>query len=165
VSTELIRWTDASGGGFFGFAGSYAPAAFKVIPPDAGEDFWTLHNYICPLGVSGFGETEAEIKQQAESWLRQFAPSLGALFATDLRQHLKEQVAIEQELGDGHDEQGHNITSREHWARAGALRDVLRYIDREAGRMCPGGCGCRLGTDDADRRECGCDEGCCEARQ
>ena len=28
--------------------------------------------------------------------------------------------------------------------------------------MCPGGCGCRLGTDDADRFECGCDEGCCE---
>jgi hypothetical protein len=27
--------------------------------------------------------------------------------------------------------------------------------------MCPGGCGCRLGTDDADRFECGCDEGCC----
>jgi hypothetical protein len=28
--------------------------------------------------------------------------------------------------------------------------------------LCPGGCGCRLGTDDADRFECGCDEGCCE---
>ncbi len=28
--------------------------------------------------------------------------------------------------------------------------------------MCPGGCGCRLGTEDADMRECGCDEGCCE---
>jgi hypothetical protein len=27
--------------------------------------------------------------------------------------------------------------------------------------LCPGGCGCRLGTDDADRRECGCDGGCC----
>jgi hypothetical protein len=30
-----------------------------------------------------------------------------------------------------------------------------------ADEMCPGGCGCRLGTDDADRFECGCDEGCC----
>ena len=28
--------------------------------------------------------------------------------------------------------------------------------------LCPGGCGCRLGTDDADRLECGCDAGCCE---
>ena len=27
--------------------------------------------------------------------------------------------------------------------------------------LCPGGCGCRLGTDDADARECGCDGGCC----
>lgn len=32
--------------------------------------------------------------------------------------------------------------------------------DCEAAK-CPGGCGCRLGTDDADRRECGCDGGCC----
>jgi hypothetical protein len=32
----------------------------------------------------------------------------------------------------------------------------------ETAPMCPGGCGCRLGTDDADRFECGCDEGCCE---
>jgi hypothetical protein len=30
------------------------------------------------------------------------------------------------------------------------------------GPQCPGGCGCRLGTDDADRFECGCDGGCCE---
>jgi hypothetical protein len=28
--------------------------------------------------------------------------------------------------------------------------------------LCPGDCGCRLGTDDADRFECGCDEGCRE---
>lgn len=27
--------------------------------------------------------------------------------------------------------------------------------------LCPGGCGCRLGTEDADARECGCDGGCC----
>lgn len=39
--------------------------------------------------------------------------------------------------------------------------DVARQLDRLA-PLCPGGCGCRLGTDDADRRECGCDEGCCE---
>lgn len=27
--------------------------------------------------------------------------------------------------------------------------------------MCPDGCGCRLGTEDADARECGCDGPCC----
>lgn len=27
--------------------------------------------------------------------------------------------------------------------------------------LCPGGCCCRLGTEDADARECGCDGGCC----
>ena len=26
---------------------------------------------------------------------------------------------------------------------------------------CPEGCGCRLGTGDADARECGCDGPCC----
>ena len=31
-----------------------------------------------------------------------------------------------------------------------------------ANPLCPGGCGCRLGTEDADRNECGCDGGCCE---
>lgn len=40
------------------------------------------------------------------------------------------------------------------------LTDADHY-DRIAGTLCPGGCGCRLGTDDADRFECGCDEGCC----
>jgi hypothetical protein len=43
-------------------------------------------------------------------------------------------------------------------------RDAEAPARQEPGadRMCPGGCGCRLGTDDADRFECGCDEGCCE---
>jgi len=85
VSTELIRWTDASDRGFFGFAGRYGPAAFKVIPPGPGEDFWMLSNYMCPLGTSRFGATAAEMKQQAETWLREFVSSLGAVFTDDLR--------------------------------------------------------------------------------
>lgn len=41
---------------------------------------------------------------------------------------------------------------------------MLVYDDCEepAPVFCPGGCGCCLGTDDADRFECGCDEGCCD---
>lgn len=27
--------------------------------------------------------------------------------------------------------------------------------------LCPNGCGCRLGTEDADRRDCACDGLCC----
>jgi hypothetical protein len=30
--------------------------------------------------------------------------------------------------------------------------------------LCPGGCGCRLGTEDADARECGCEDGCCDGQ-
>jgi len=40
-----------------------------------------------------------------------------------------------------------------------------RAVDLLTGKeleLCPGGCGCQLGTDDADRRECGCDGGCCD---
>lgn len=42
----------------------------------------------------------------------------------------------------------------------------VRAVDLMTGRelpLCPGGCGCQLGTGDADRRECGCDGGCCDA--
>jgi 5'-deoxynucleotidase YfbR-like HD superfamily hydrolase len=44
-----------------------------------------------------------------------------------------------------------------------AARLITSLREREAAGHppCPGGCGCRLGTDDADRRECGCDGGCC----
>jgi hypothetical protein len=35
-------------------------------------------------------------------------------------------------------------------------------VVRETPKFCPGGCGCQLGTDDADRFECGCDAGCCD---
>jgi hypothetical protein len=134
VTTDLIRWTDASGGGFFGFAGNYAPAAFKVIPPAAGEDFWTLHNYICPLGVSGFGETEADAKQQAGTWLREFVTSLGALFAADLREHLTEQAAIHQDLGDDYSETPGETTleqAHRYWGHAEANRDLIKYLDHE----------------------------------
>lgn len=41
---------------------------------------------------------------------------------------------------------------------------ALTYDDDEETHgpvLCPGDCGCRLGTEDADRFECGCSEGCC----
>jgi len=31
--------------------------------------------------------------------------------------------------------------------------------------LCPGGCECRLGTDDADRMDCACDNICCMVQQ
>lgn len=52
-----------------------------------------------------------------------------------------------------------------HAALAGQLRDALADLaDAEAlaanWPKCPDGCGCRLGTDDADASECGCDGPC-----
>jgi hypothetical protein len=44
------------------------------------------------------------------------------------------------------------------------MSDEAMFWRMEAERLqirpCPGGCGCMLGTDDADRAECGCDGGC-----
>lgn len=45
-----------------------------------------------------------------------------------------------------------------------ALSEAVSEYRRESGSPCPAGCGCRLGTDDADARECGCDGGCCDVR-
>lgn len=45
----------------------------------------------------------------------------------------------------------------------GELAELLaRALTADPVTLCPGGCGCRLGTEDADARECGCDGGCCD---
>jgi len=50
-------------------------------------------------------------------------------------------------------------------SRAGFTAGWQAAVTTASGRpLCPGGCGCRLGTDDADRRECGCDGGCCDGQ-
>jgi hypothetical protein len=133
--SDLIRWTDASDGGFFGFAGRYQPAAFKVIPPGPGEDFWMLSNYMCPLGTSRFGSAAGDMKQQAEAWLREFTSSLGALFAGGLRAWLDEQAALEQSLGDDYsDSPGETALEQAHWhwGRADAYRSVIKRIEAES---------------------------------
>jgi hypothetical protein len=52
----------------------------------------------------------------------------------------------------------------------GALGEIqgkartLLFGDTPVSGRCPGGCGCRLGTDDAERRECGCVGPCATGR-
>lgn len=55
--------------------------------------------------------------------------------------------------GDRSDPHVHTYGKRA--VRAG---DLLTGKELE---LCPGGCGCQLGTEDADRHDCGCDGGCC----
>lgn len=48
------------------------------------------------------------------------------------------------------------------WVRLAVA--VLREVAAHPGfaeQLCPEGCGCRVGTEDADRFECGCDGPCC----
>jgi hypothetical protein len=158
---DLIRWERASDVTELGFAGTHEPWLFQIWT--GGErQAWQLIT-ATSLAVDERPESgdPEELKQRAEEMLREFAASLGALFAADLRKHLELQIATEQSLGDDYSERDQDEASQ-HWGGALALRDLLKYVNHEVGRMCPGGCGCRLGTDDADRRECGCDEGCCE---
>jgi hypothetical protein len=159
--SDLIRWEPGADAAFTGYAGTRDEPAFQVWRPDPAADQagWRVTSRL--VGRHCYRPSEAEVKSRAQEMLREYASSLGALFAADLRKHLEEQVATEQELGDDYTETDMN-DAYEHWGAARGLRETIKHIDREAGRMCRGGCGCRLGTDDADRRECGCDEGCCE---
>jgi hypothetical protein len=118
-------------------------------------------------------QARANLRAGLDGEFRDYPVSLpGFVSAAELHKHLTEQAAIEQDVADDMSEGANEQRWRDacgHWGAARALRDVLKYIDREAeaqqetsaDEMCPGGCGCRLGTDDADRLECGCDAGCC----
>lgn len=86
---DLIRWEprEVEEGSSYGFAGSRSEPAFEVTPPDRsdGETHWMLLAFLAPTSLHRYGETEADAKQQAETWLREFAASLGAVFTEDLR--------------------------------------------------------------------------------
>jgi hypothetical protein len=131
MTTQLIRWEPDDEAAFTGYVGTRAAVAFRVWPPDPAADPGEWQATSPLTGRQRYGRSEEEVKGRAEEMLREFVPSLGAVFATDLREHLEEQAAIHQELGDDHDERGRNIASREHWARAAALRGVLKYLDHE----------------------------------
>jgi hypothetical protein len=136
VTTDVIRWTDAGELGRFGLAGTHEPVAFRVSPPDRseGEERWMVLVFLGGSATHRWGETEAEAKQQAETWLREFITSLGALFAADLREHLTEQAAIHQGLGDDYGDSASPLAesqSHRYWGRAEALRDLIKYLDHE----------------------------------
>lgn len=127
MTTELIRWNDTPSGSH----GAFGPFSFITSRVYGNDGDWLLVAHVPGMEDRRARGGLGEVKAIAESWLREFTASLGALFTSDLREHLEEQAAIQQELGDGHDELGHNIASREHWAKAEALRGVLKYLDHE----------------------------------
>jgi hypothetical protein len=131
---DLIRWERASDVAELGLAGSHEPWLFQIWT--GGErQCWQLIT-ATSLGVDERPESADpdELKATAEGLLREFASSLGALFAADLRKHLEEQAAIEQDVADDKSEGADEQRWRDacgHWGAARALRDLIKYIDRE----------------------------------
>ena len=68
--------------------------------------------------------------------------------------------ALKASLRRASEKRGDSMTDRRDLTSpAGDASQTTPPVEPE---LCPGGCGCRLGTEDADRFECGCDEGCCD---
>jgi hypothetical protein len=129
MTTTLIRWNDTPSGSH----GAFGPFSFIVSRVYSGGD-WMLVAHVPGKERRRAGGGLPEVKAIAESWLREFASSLGALFAVDLREHLERQAGIEQELGDDYSETPGETALEQahfHWGCAEAHRDAVKHIDHE----------------------------------
>jgi hypothetical protein len=82
-------------------------------------------------------QARANLRAGLDGEFRDYPVSLpGFLPAADIRKHLEEQAAIEQDVADDMSEGADEQRWRDacgHWGAARALRDLLKYIDREVG--------------------------------
>jgi hypothetical protein len=130
MATELIRWERANDVAELGFVGSHEPWLFQIWTGGERQRWQLLA--AASLGVDERPESADpdELKARAEEMLREFASSLGAVFAPDLREHLERQAGIEQELGDDYSEKDLQQAHR-YWGHAEACRDLAKYVDHE----------------------------------
>jgi hypothetical protein len=122
---ELTCWNDTPSGSH----GAFGPFSFITSRVYSGGD-WMLVAHVPGMERRRARGGLGEVKAIAESWLREFVTSLGALFAVDLREHLERQAGIEQELGDDYSEKDLEQAHR-YWGHAEALRDVIKHLDHE----------------------------------
>lgn len=141
MSANLIRWERANDVAELGFAGSHEPWLFQIWT--GGEQRrWQLIT-ATTLGVDERPESADpdELKQQAETWLREFASSLGAVFpdglrgapplpgfvpAAALRSELDLLASQHQALGDAKHGQQEAL---EHLGRAAAFDQVKEIVN------------------------------------
>jgi hypothetical protein len=131
MATELIRWNDTPSGSH----GALGPFSFVVSRVYSGGE-WMLVAHLPGMERRRARGGLGEVKAIAESWLREFTASLGALFACDLREHLERQAGIEQELGDDYSETPGETALEQahfHWGCAEAHRDAIKHIDHGLG--------------------------------
>ena len=128
--TDLILWNDTPSGSY-GALGSFSFVVSRVYGNDGD---WMLVAHLPGMKDRRARGSLGEVKAIAESWLREFASSLGALFTADLREHLEEQAAIHQDLGDDYSDSASPLAesqSHRYWGRAEAHRDLIKYLDHE----------------------------------
>jgi hypothetical protein len=133
MATDLIRWEKTDCGTEAGYAGKHKRPVFEIFPPDPirGDDEWAL-NARHPLpGRSGYGKTEADVKQQAESWLRLHVSLFGAVFTADLRSELEELATTSLDHASDQDRQYHPATAEVYRVKADAFRDVIALLEHK----------------------------------
>ena len=124
---DLIRWNDTPAGS----TGQFGPFTFIVSPLYTGEGY-LLVPYIPGMKDRRARGALAEVKATAETWLREFVSSLGALFATDLREHLTVTARTEQSLGEQYSEMpGEDSRDRanQHLGAARVCRALIKLIE------------------------------------
>lgn len=127
MSAELIRWNDSASGS----AGQFGPFGFIVSRVYSGGKF-LLVAYIPGMEDRRARGDLAEVKATAESWLREFVSSLGAVFTADLRPELERLINGNQDLGNAKAEAGSEQDRRdacENWGRAAAYAHVIELLD------------------------------------
>ena len=136
MSANLIRWERANDVAELGFAGSHEPWLFQIWT--GGErQRWQLIT-ATTLGVDERPESADpdELKQQAETWLQEFASSFGAVFTADLREQLEGLASGFQDLASalaGSDGEQDWREACDHAGRAAAYAHVIELLDaREA---------------------------------
>jgi hypothetical protein len=127
--SNLIRWNDT----WNGSTGQFGPFTFIVSPLYTGEGY-LLVPYLPGMEDRRARGSLGEVKATAESWLREFVSSLGALFAASLRKHLEREAATQQELGDDYSDSASPLAESQshlHWGRAQMCRDLIKYVEHE----------------------------------
>jgi hypothetical protein len=79
VSTELIRWSESSYGSLLGHVGTHEEWLFQIWRHEHGHE-WVLGAQIPGWDRQDGRPEPDDLKPVAETWLREFVTSLGAVF-------------------------------------------------------------------------------------
>jgi hypothetical protein len=123
----LITWNDTPSGSY----GALGPFSFIVSRVYGSDGDWMLVAHLPGMENRRARGDLGEVKAIAETWLREFASSFGALFAADLRSELDRLARQQQDLADAKAASGDQqaiLESWEHRGRAAAFDHVAELL-------------------------------------